>query len=281
MPDIFYLISRWWKQMLITGVICLGAVALIVFLQPRLYLSVATALPASSVLADKGAIFNENIEGLYSNIGSPEDLNRIIGTAELDTIYLAVAAEFNLEDHYKLSKKNEPRIKAARELKKSSEVIKSEYGELKVKVWDTDKKLAPQLANSIMNKLAVMYQELQNWNNYASVKSLQSGKEKILSEMDSIKSYLARISLPANMPDPYTTRLNVLAEQLAKYEKLLIEYQLMIDNKPAVLMVVENAKPAIRPDKPKRLQLMIAAAFASLLFALLVAVIMQRKSEGT
>jgi len=277
MPDIFYLVGKWWKQMLIGVFICLLAVGLIVFLQPRLFLSVATALPASSVLADKGAIFNENIEGLYSTIGSADDLNRIIGTAELDTVYLAVTDEFNLFDHYKLTKSKNARIKAGKELKENSQVIKSEYGELKVKVWDTDKKLAPQLANSILDKLAIIYQDLQNWNNHASVKSLQSGREKIIREMDSIKILLSSITLLAGAPDPYTARLNVLSGQLAKYEKLINEYQLVLDNKPPVLMVVERAKPALRPDKPKRMQIMIVTGFASLLFALLLAVILERK----
>ena len=43
--------------------------------------------------------------------------------------------------------------------------MRSEYGELKIKVWDTDKNLAPQLANAILDKLNSIHQSLQAANN--------------------------------------------------------------------------------------------------------------------
>ena len=48
--------------------------------------------------------------------------------------------------------------KAASLLKKNTKVMKSEYGELKVKVWDTDKNLAPQLANAVMDNYNLFIQ---------------------------------------------------------------------------------------------------------------------------
>src|SRR5689334_6862621 len=106
MPDIFDLITRWWKQVFTVMILSLLVVGTITFLQPRKYLSTATAVPASSVATDKARIFNENIQGLYSALGSPDDLDRIIGTANLDTVYMAVAQQFTLPDHYKLKGEN-------------------------------------------------------------------------------------------------------------------------------------------------------------------------------
>ena len=263
--------------MLSLWVLCVLVVGVITFIKPREYLATATALPASSVLADKGTIFNENIEGLYSAIGSPDDLDRMLGTAELDTVYLAVTDQFNLYDHYKISLNSKNvREKTAKLLKENSRVIKSGYGELKVKVWDTDNNLAPQLANAIMDKLGAIYQDLQNRNNKESLKSLQSGRQRILLQLDSINIFLKQ----ANTGDYfYTTRRDVLTAQLSKYEKLITEYQLMLDNKPPVLMSVEKAKPAIRPDKPRRLMIMVATSFLSLIFALLLGFVMERKNH--
>ena len=72
------------------------AVGIITFLKPQLYLSVATAVPASSFLSDKSKIFNDNIQELYSTLGTPDDLDMIVGTSTLDTVYLTVTDEFNL-----------------------------------------------------------------------------------------------------------------------------------------------------------------------------------------
>jgi hypothetical protein len=103
MPDIFDLIKNWWKQMLAVVIASVLVVGIITFLKPKEYLSVATAVPASSFAADKSTVFSENIQALYSSLGTADDLDLVIGTAGLDTIYLAVAKQLNLRDYYKIS----------------------------------------------------------------------------------------------------------------------------------------------------------------------------------
>jgi uncharacterized protein involved in exopolysaccharide biosynthesis len=269
MPDIFDLIAGWWKRMLVVMVLSLLAVGAITFLKPSQYLSVTTAVPASSFASDKGKIFNENILALYSTLGSSDDLDRILGTATLDTVYLFVADQFNLFDHYKMNGAN-ARTKAASLLKKNTKVMKSEYGELKVKVWDTDNNLAPQLANAILDKLQLIHSNLQSAGNESTLKGLQEGKMKMQLQLDSI----------TGVSEPLNERKTTLQGQVQQYEKLISEYQLMVDSKPPVLVVVEKAKPSIRPDRPRRLQIMIATAVLSFLFALLAALVMERKKTS-
>jgi len=262
MPDIIDLIRRWWKQVFAVVLLSLLAVGIITFLKPRQYLSVATSVPASSFSADKSKIFNANIQELYSTLGTADDLDMIVGTSKLDTVYIAVTDQFNLFDHYKMSEKgNAARAKAASELKKNSKVMKSEYGELKVKVWDTDKELAPQLANAIMDKLQSIHQNLQGAGNEATLKGLKSGKQNLQAHADSITD-------------------NSVQAQLQQYDKLIGEYQLMVDSKPPALIIVEKAKASEWPDRPKRMQIMIATAMLSLLFALFAALIMERRKTS-
>ena len=204
--------------------------------------------------------FNENIQALYSTLGSPDDLDKIVGTAGLDTVYLAVTDQFNLFDHYKISNKDSiARTKAAARLKGNTKVMKSEYGELKVKVWDTDKNLAPQLANAVMDKLQSIHQNLQSAGNEATLNGLMSGKQKLQTQLDTVATN------------------GSLQGRLQQYEKLIGEYQLMVDSKPPSLIIVEKAKVSIRPDRPKRIQIMIATAVLSLFFALFAALIMERR----
>src|SRR5689334_23488910 len=102
MPDIFYLVSRWWKQILAIMIVSLLTVGAVLYFLPAKYLSVTTALPASSYLKDKASIFGNNIQQLYPALGIPDDLDMIVGTGQLDTPYIAVAKEFNLYDHYQM-----------------------------------------------------------------------------------------------------------------------------------------------------------------------------------
>jgi LPS O-antigen subunit length determinant protein (WzzB/FepE family) len=262
MPDIFDMVGQWWKKIFAVMILSLFVVGVITFLKPQKYLSITTAVPASSVASDKARIFNENIQELYSALGSPDDLDRMLGTANLDTVYIAITQQFNLPDHYKL-KSDEAITKAALQLKRDTKVMKSEYGELKVKVWDTDKNLAPQLANAIMDKLQAIHTDLQSVGNETTLKGLIQGREKLQYQIDSMP--------PSSQPE--------LQERALKYEKLIGEYQLIVDTKPPVLLIVEKAKAAIKPDKPKRMQIMIATLVLSFLFALLAALVMERRKN--
>src|SRR5689334_22953354 len=150
MPDLFDLFSRWWKQILllmITGVIVSG---IVLFFIPNKYAGVATALPAPTYAADKTGVFSQNLQELYSSLGSTDDLDKFLGTARLDTIYTAVAAQFNLAAHYTIKIDTLSLRKAAVVLKERTKVIKTDYGELQVKVWDTERNYAANLANAIM-----------------------------------------------------------------------------------------------------------------------------------
>ena len=66
---------------------CIVTALLLFFVMPRYYKSTAVIVAANPALADKARLFNENIEGLYSDFGNEEDLDRLYGIAKLDTTY--------------------------------------------------------------------------------------------------------------------------------------------------------------------------------------------------
>jgi len=258
----------------VLGIIVLTSVivGVIIFLQPDQYLSVITAVPASSFSSDKSKIFSANIQELYSELGTEDDLDMIVGTAKLDTVYLAVTDQFNLFDHYKISEKGEAaRHKAAKLFMHHCRVMKSEYGELKIKVWDTDKNLAPQLANAIFNNLQSIHQELQSINSRSSLIGLQKASTIIKFQIDSITANTK------NGDEGIGPQIKGLTDQLQEYEKLISQYQLIIDSKPPVLLVVEKARASAWPDKPKRVLIIIVTAVLSFLFALLAAMVLERR----
>lgn len=266
MPDIFTLIKNWWKQILAVLLLSLVTTGVILYSKRPEYLSVATAVPASTYTSDKARLFNSNIEQLYTALGTPDDLDLVVGTGKLDTVYLAVTAQFNLQDHYKMGEKGEAAIgKAASLLKKNSSVTKSEYGELKVRVWDTDRNLAPQLANAVMKQLQSMHQDLRNAGNEATLGSLISGRGRLQKEVDSTVVTDAKAAL---------------VTRLTEYDKLIHEYQLILDNKAPALLVVENAKASDWPDRPKRGQWMLATAVLALLFSLLLAALLEKRKTA-
>ena len=288
MPDLFSIFSRRWKFILGFTLAATLLATIAAYLSPRKYLSTTTALPANSVMSDKARIFNSNIEALYSEYGSPDELDRIEGTALLDTIFIVTAKEQNLATHYELQSDQEGLFKAAMKLKKNTRINRSAYGELKIKVWDSDRDLAATLANSLLQKIQDLHQQLNQRNNALVLVRIREDYKKKLDEFingnrppasgqvtDTFQSINASGNQEINL-----VRTNALKEQLVQYEKLINQYELALNTQMPVLLVVEKARPAIWPDKPKMIQTVLLAFFAGLVFSILLAMFLESRKSA-
>ena len=248
---------QWKTLIIVVGIAMLLATAYTWFKTPE-YLSVSTALPSSVYANDRSRLFNENIQILYSDLGTADELDVIAASGQLDTVYLAVTDEFNLFDHYQ-SKQPNAREKSAEILKDKSKVLKTGNGELKVSVWDTDSNLAPQLANAIMNQLQRIHTEVRNAGNEHMIKRL-------------------RISLDSSLmlDGMNAEEMKARQEKNARLQKLLTEYELISESKTPALLVIEKARPAIRPDRPRCLQILIGTFIFSVMISFLLALYRER-----
>jgi hypothetical protein len=275
MPDLIVVFSRWWK--FIIGLAILAAVVALIacLVSPKEYLSTATALPANSMTADKARIFNNNIEALYSDFGTPDELDRIEGTAVLDTIFIAAAQEFKLAEHYNISTSGESGYKAAVKLKKNSKISRSAYGELKVKVWDKDRNTAAALSNALLDKIQALHQHLQNENNTTV---LQKVKEDYARKQQQYKTTVDSMQRATGAEsDIAQAKKTALFEQLQQYEKLVDQYQLALSTNPPVLLNVERARPSLWADKPRTVEIVLLTFFAALLVSFLISLFLHSR----
>ena len=273
MPDLITVFARWWK--FIIGITILAAVIAFVvsIFSPKEYLSEATALPANSMIADKARIFNKNIEALYSDIGTADELDRLEGTGTLDTLYIAAADSFNLGMHYGYGEEGEADFKAARKLKKNSKIARSAYGELKVKVWDEDRNLSAALANFLMGRLQSIHQQMQN---ETSLVILEKMKTDYASKQQQFNNYSDTVQSNAEIR---TAKKAALLAQIVDYEKMINEYQLAINTNPPVLLIVEYARASIWADKPRTLQNMAFTIVVAVGLTFLVALYMESRKR--
>ena len=121
--------------------------------------------------------------------------------------------------------------------------------------------MAAKMPNELMSQLQKMFQQIQSAGNIAILDGLLTKKKEMLNKVDSLN--LA--------PDESRT------SQILQYDKLINEYQLMVENKPLALIIVENARPAQYYDQPKILLTLVATAVLSFVFALLTAVVIDSK----
>jgi hypothetical protein len=252
--------------------------AVIVYTMPKKYLGVATALPAPTYSSDKTGVFSQNLQVLYPGLGTADDLDMIVGTAHLDTVYLFVTDELDLVSYYGMNKSDgEAKQKAASILKRRSRVTKSDYGELKVKVWDGDRNQVAAMANAIMEKLQQIHQDVQTSSNALMLSKIKEEYERKQAEYRQLHDSLSHMDVTGSMAQLLTARQNSLIQQIQEYEKLGDQYKLMVDAKPRALVVVEKANPPLWPDKPKPKETILAAFILSLFFGLFAVLLLERR----
>jgi capsular polysaccharide biosynthesis protein len=303
MPDIISIINLRWRLIFLLTLLATVVALIATLLSPKLYLSTATALPANPVLSDKARIFNPNIEELYPSLGTPDELDKIEGTTKLDTIFIAIANDFQLAAHYGINE-NDALHKAALKLKKNSDISRSAYGELRLRVWDKDKMMAAQLANAYLQKLNEFHQHIQTANSAMVLQKIKEDLAAKQNEMDSAeqsmisfktgspvynrddqqynKNDLANdtlIALKRQSNSDIAGNINTLSDQVKEYRTLINQYELSLKTTPAVLVVVENARPALVWDKPNLPRNLAFAFFAALVFSILLAVFIDGRNK--
>lgn len=287
MPDLLFVLRKWWKTILGLVVAAMGVTALILWVQPKLYLSVVTALPASSLATDKAKIFNAGIQELYSTFGDPDDVDRLLGTADLDTLYIAAVQAIHLTEHYHSGTGRLGLYKAVWQLKKNTRIVKSEYNILKVKVWDTDPQTAADGANILAKELGALHQYLQKESNEAVLKRLKDSYAALLQsysrEDDALKNFKNGIKEDSGTITGMGTREAIRLQragqerQLQQYQQLIGEYTLVAGSNPPALLIAEGAQPAVKWDKPRVTETLAFVLFASLFFGVLLAVFLESR----
>jgi uncharacterized protein involved in exopolysaccharide biosynthesis len=281
MPDLLTVISRWWKAIL--GLVAIvAAIALILLLTAqKQYLSTVTALPANSLAFDKGRIFNNSIQELYSSLGTPDELDPIIGTGKLDTLYVAMVKDFNLVNHYSTEKKKHPEHTAVKYLKANSVVAKDEFGQLKIKVWDLDPNKAAALANGLFERLQSLHQHLQNQSNEIVLNNLKKRLEEQRTFFQKVTQVDTSTTEPKVIKRDTTTLFQLMSsEELKEHQKLISQYSLMLATKPQVLLLVEDARPDVKPDRPKFWLVFIISIVAAFMFGVLLALFLESRKRA-
>jgi capsular polysaccharide biosynthesis protein len=278
MPDLIEVFERRWKFILGFTILATVIALIAALLSPKEFLATATALPANSMTGDKARVYNENIELLYSEFGTADELDRFEGSGALDTLFIATASDHNLAPHYGIEASDESLYKAALKLKKNSRIQRSAYGELVVKVWDRERDMSAVLANSLMQKMQELHQHLQNETN---INTLQKIKADLLQKQLEYRM-LSDSSANVSSADAEIAKAKktALLEEMGQEEKLMAQYRLAIESNPRVLLTIENARTPLWPDKPKVVETVLITFFASLIFSFLLVLFLDRRKAS-
>lgn len=225
---------------------------------PREYLSRTSVLPANSRFSDRARFANTEIKELYSAFGSGDDLDRLYATLRSHPVMMHIVDSFNLVAHYRLqNRKERAREAALLEFRENCSILKTEYGEIHVKVWDRDRELSARLANAMVSRAERVHQDLYRDYFSSSLQKLETAYAGMKRGLDSIGGM---------GPDSLATDSRVMSN----YLRSISDYRMALLNPPPSLMILEKAIPSVRHDRPKYLLNTVAAALVGSFTALAI-----------
>lgn len=246
-------LKRHARFLLAAGSIPALAALAVSLLLPREYLSKTSLLPANSRFSDRSRFANTEIKELYSAFGSGDDLDRLYATLRSHPVMMHIVDSFNLVGHYRLANKKERAREAAlSEFRENCSILKTEYGEIHVKVWDRDRDLSAQLANAMVSRAERVHQDLYRDYFSSSLQKLESAYAGMKKEAPEGNGARGSDSLAADR------------QVMSNYLRSISDYRMALLNPPPSLMVLEKAIPSVKHDRPKLLLNALVAGLVGL-----------------
>ncbi len=253
------IVDRKWSILLFSGIATLLALVVSLVL-PDEFVSQASLLPANSKLMDKQRLYENNIQELYSAYGNAEDLDRLFATMHSGAVIHHVADSLKLVDHYGYGGKKNAKSLAQKKLEKNIKLLRTEYGELRLRVWDEDAAMAEMIANAMIDRTQDVFDQMFRSFYDRSLGALKGELSVYEKESDSTQVAGGRL-------------------EVAEIEKKIAEYEITRLNPPAAFFVMEKPSISLIPDRPKIL-LNVLITFLASLFTVLAWIAAKRNMNA-
>lgn len=271
--------QRRWK--LITAFVAISLVVtsiLLVFI-PRQYESIAVATAGNPLLSDKAYLFNQNVDQLYSNYGNADDIDRLLGIANLDTTYNLLVDSFKLYNYYTTSKSNKAirRRNAVLGLKKDVQIQKNELNQFTLSVWNKHPVVAANIANSMLGIIQKITANGLQKSYEQTLFLLDSTLVGMQSEYEAITNISRERQTPKTAVELINAKKATLLEQMKQYQKTYSEVAMAAANVQPSVIVLQSATPAVKAGKPPVLAWLLGVLLTSTTFGLLAVLLYDRK----
>ena len=244
MLGILAVLKKYRRPIIILVIISTAIASIVAILLPKKYSSTAVVFPVNSMLSDKSRLFNSNIQQLYSEYGGSDDLDHLYAIANSSVVLGFISDSFHLIDHYNISAGPEKAHDIAiKMLKKNTDIIKSENGELRIEVWDRDNKMAADIGNSILYKIQSISRDILWQANSSTLTALKKAQGR----------------------DDTDFKIK--------------ELEVSLDAAPPVFVVLEKPSPSYEPGRPKIWMIIIGTFLLSTFFAFMAALVVERSKR--
>lgn len=281
--DIVKIIYNWRKAIITMLLIALAASSVVALLLPDYFKSVNTFYVSNPAINDRQMVFREQSNGAVTDyFGVEQDVDRALAIAKSSPVTEYMIRKYNLGMHYKIdSTRKYNKTKVREEFKDNSNIIRTELGAVQVTIWDTDNKLAAQMANDIARVTDSTMKAYFSVTNHKILTMLE--KKAIDKQKDIVELSDSLVKLkPLNRADTseqYSTLKSLkraAVSDLNKLEQLKEQYQGSLQNDYSTINVIEKAYPDEKKDKPIRWMIVVATLLCTFVFAVIFLIVIDK-----
>ena len=310
------LLFIWRKRKMILGVTGVAIVAAIVItlLMTPMFKSTAIVFPAATSTVS----FSEqsNAKAKSGDFGEEEHAEQLLQILQSARIRNRVVLQFDLLKHYEIDSDDENKFfKLGKEYSSHIQFTRTRYGSIRIDVSDRDRQLAMEIANKIVDLIDTVKNEMIKERtipafqiNLRKREMLEKDKNAILAELDSLSRMgVVSSEVRANLNSDYAkaqgvdrafikNQIDVNQQYGARYDGLEIlrdekiikmtkfedSYEQSESDANALFnhkFVVEPAVVADKKDKPKRMIIVLLAAFGAFFFIVFVLLVRARIAQ--
>ena len=261
--------SRWWKVLVIVGVVAAMASLVVSLLIKPLYKSSAVIFPTSSNRLSK-AIMDYHYSLDFMDYGIERDCEYAIQILSSKRMQHAVCEHFNLMEHYAIKGAN-PLFKLEKQYKSNISVKRTDFLGVEIGVLDQD----PQWAADIANYMAAMYDTLCHEIHADRAESAATVMNGVVGAMEQELDSLS--STPgARWKDEL---IKDKCEQLADLQTRAMQTNVDKDLKVSYKYLVDVATPADKKAYPKRLLIVLAGTLGAVVVCIFGLLIFAKKED--
>jgi uncharacterized protein involved in exopolysaccharide biosynthesis len=279
--DVFKILWKWRKQVILICVASVIVATAVAFIMPNYYKSTSIFYAANPAMNDRQNLFREQAGNLpLEYFGTENDVDRVLQICKSAEVTAYMINKYHLGSHYKIDSASKYyNTKVREEFKENSNMQRNELGAIEITIWDTDAKLAAQIANDIVQTADDHNKQFFIDNNNKSIDLMKKNRDEKQDEINHLTdtiSVLRKQNASTDLINTLDLKKQAAIKDFSTLNKLYEQFLSAANNNFTTVNIIEKAYPSEKKDKPLRSLIVAATFLATLLVTTFMLLIIEK-----
>ncbi|MCX8478733.1 MAG: hypothetical protein ORN56_02995 [Chitinophagales bacterium] len=278
--DVIKAIYQKRKTLLIVLIVSGIVGSAVAMLLPVYYKSTTIFYAANPGMNDRQNLFREQAGNLpIEYFGSEKDVDRVLQICKSGNINGYIVNKYHLAQHYKIDTTSPYyHTMVSEEFKENSQMVRNELGAIEITIFDTDSKMAADMANDIVHTVDNINKSFFAEQNQKGIRLMDDNIKTKTAQISHLNDTLAQLRRGSNQDliSTYAAQQKAAVKDLNKLNGLYEQYKAAAGNEFSTVNVIEPAYAAERKSKPVRWLIVVSIVLVSFCVSVIFLLLKER-----